>query len=125
MVGREDTQDGRSKGPDSLRALGKQAWMGKRHPDPRAEILAAADAWERQIENMQDNFETAVGRALDRTPAGRAYLAKNKARIEELEGAIRFVLDDEESGHWGPDVTMVAVLRAALAGRRTDDPHTG
>ncbi len=36
-------------------------------------------------------------------------------RVDRLEAAIRQVLGDEETGTgWGPDVTMVAVLQAAL-----------
>jgi glycyl-tRNA synthetase alpha subunit len=39
------------------------------------------------------------------------------ARIVELETAIKRALDDEESGTgWGPDVTVCAYLRDALAG---------
>lgn len=46
-----------------------------------------------------------------------------EARVEQLETAIRKVLADEESQEqadgtwgWGPDVTMVAVLKEALDG---------
>lgn len=40
-------------------------------------------------------------------------------RVAELEAAIREVLADEETGTgWGPDVTMVARLQAALEGTR-------
>lgn len=41
---------------------------------------------------------------------------RQKERIARLEGAIEQVLADEESqdGGWGPDVTMVAVLKEAL-----------
>jgi len=41
---------------------------------------------------------------------------RHSARERLLRKAIQTVLDDEESrpGGWGPDVTMVAVLRTAL-----------
>ena len=41
-----------------------------------------ADAWQEQVERMQLDFEKAVDRALDTTPAGRAYLAKHQAELE-------------------------------------------
>ena len=47
----------------------------------------------------------------------RGAVSAAQQEIERLRAAIRTVLDDAESQHpggWGPDVTMVAVLRAAL-----------
>ena len=44
-----------------------------------------------------------------------ASLHQAEERVKELEGAIKEVLADEESGKgWGPDVTMVGVLKEAL-----------
>jgi len=60
----------------------------------------------------------------DRTPTTAGHIpplyearAPLEAEIERLRAAIRLVLDDAESQHpggWGPDVTTVAFLRAAL-----------
>ena len=47
-------------------------------------------------------------------------VAPLEAEITRLRTAIQAVLDDAESQHpggWGPDVTTVEFLRAALAGR--------
>jgi len=44
----------------------------------------------------------------------------DRQRIEELERAIKRALSDEETGYWGPDVTVAKMLRAALAGRQSD-----
>lgn len=64
----------------------------------------------------------AIVRSVDdaRAAVARAQAGWLHARVLELEAAIRRVLEDEESrpGGWGPDVTMVAVLRDALGGAR-------
>ena len=56
---------------------------------------------------------------------GYARLAhETSAEITRLRTAIQAVLDDAESQHpggWGPDVTTVAFLRAALAGGDDDE----
>ena len=49
---------------------------------------------------------------------------RKDATIVRLRTAIQAVLDDAESQHpggWGPDVTTVAFLRAALAGGDDDE----
>ena len=49
---------------------------------------------------------------------------RKDATIVRLRTAIQAVLDDAESQHpggWGPDVTTVAFLRAALAPEASDD----
>jgi Flp pilus assembly CpaE family ATPase len=41
-----------------------------------------------------------------------------RAEVERLRKAIQTVLDDDETGAggWGPDITMAAVLKAAMDG---------
>ena len=41
-----------------------------------------------------------------------------RAEVERLRKAIQTVLDDNETGAggWGPDITMAAILKAALDG---------
>ena len=48
-------------------------------------LRAHADAWEQQVARMQFDFEKAADRALDTTPAGRAYLAKHQAELEAVK----------------------------------------
>jgi hypothetical protein len=45
----------------------------------------------------------------------RDALDASEAKVEALERAIRKTLDDEETGKWGPDVTVALELQAALA----------
>lgn len=51
-----------------------------------------------------------------------AVIRSQGARIKTLEDAIQAVLNDSESqeGGWGPDVTMLERLRAALVEKSTD-----
>lgn len=90
--------------PDELRQEADR--LARRGDGADAHIVrAAADAWEADQELCRRELRMADER----------YDALRK-RLEAAEKAIRQVLADEETGKWGPDVTMVAVLRSALAG---------
>ena len=75
-------------------------------------ILAALDGWTLvRAEEVTQHFEV-------------HFDAEQEAEIARLRAAIQAVLDDAESQHpggWGPDVTTVEFLRAALAGGSDDD----
>jgi hypothetical protein len=49
-------------------------------------------------------------------------LAEEQVKLAALRTAVQRVLDDEESGEggWGPDITMVAVLREAMEASAPD-----
>ena len=59
-----------------------------------------------------DHFKTVLDKAV-----AKKLLKDYEKQIKALRGAIQTVLDDAESqkGGWGPDVTMVEVLKQALA----------
>ena len=61
------------------------------------------------IEVYFDMLETASAIAF--APDDIAWLL---AARDRLRTAIQTVIDDEETGHWGPDVTMLAVLVKAM-----------
>ena len=72
-----------------------------------AAILAALDGWE--LMPVPSPGES----------AGYDREQRLEAKIARLRAAIQAVLDDAESQHpggWGPDVTTVGILRAALEG---------
>ena len=80
--------------------------------DDIAAALAALAAATQARDALRLRLEAAEQRSLERA----VRLGLCKARAERQEVAIRRVLDDAESrpGGWGPDVTGVAILRAAL-----------
>jgi hypothetical protein len=77
-------------------------------------LLAIVDAQAQEIGRLRDveaEYQTLVRMQGEQIHA-------QAARLAAVEQAIRRVLDDAESrpGAWGPDVTCVAILRAALEG---------
>lgn len=76
-------------------------------------MIPAAD----ELCAQADAFDAALDAALDRAETA-------ESRNNRLREAIETVLADNESqpGGWGPDVTMQAVLRNALAANLNDPP---
>lgn len=86
-------------------------------PDIDEPAAPAAHApGEDEAANHADGLQAmASGLTVKRTAAvGARAVAERKLAL--LRAAVRLVLDDEESaeGGWGPDVTMVTVLREAM-----------
>lgn len=87
---------------------------------PPEAITAAAIAIERELMSGTDytmaaDSDEALARA---ALAGAAphIAAAERERVAILRAAIQEVLDDDETGAggWGPDITMVAVLKQAM-----------
>ncbi len=81
-----------------------------RLPSTQLEAFICLDLLESELWRAKED-------AAELRKAGSAASANLHKRIFTLEAAISRVLADSESGKgWGPDVTMVGVLRDALNG---------
>ena len=85
--------------------------------DDLQQQLAAAQAEVDRLQRLNAYLLSPDGEELAEIADLQQQLAAAQGRIAVLEQAIETVLADGESQHpggWGPDITMVAVLREAL-----------